>query len=454
MRKLLLVAGCGLMMCQTDALAQNQDKCGAQRFKELMIQRDPSAASAFSLHDQELIAKTAAYVDAKQHIQQKTTNVVTIPVVFHIVLSAAKITQLNGTAGIEARVLSQLEVINADMNAANADSTQIPSAFKPLFANAELQFALAHTDPLGHSTPGFEIITASTESFNINSGTFASDAKHAANGGANSWDMNRYLNIWVVNLDDNGASTSILGFSFAPSYIQFGVPADEIGVLLNYGAFGKRTSPFQYFISGIDKGRTLTHELGHFFELAHIWGDDNGMCPGSGGFDDGIGDTPPQADMNYNNPVFPKFDACVTSGNGVMFMNYMDYSNDASLQMFTTGQVSRMQASISPSGDGYSLTQHPEVLQWPLAVSNLEKETGVSISPNPAQGPVTISFSNPEGLQSINVLNMTGQSVYQINTNDQPIGNYNVDMSRFTKGLYLIQCNFASGTVTRKIVVQ
>src|SRR5690606_27853362 len=104
-----------------------------------------------------------------------------------------------------------------------------------------------------------------------------------------------------------------------------------------------------------DLGRTLTHELGHFFELFHPNGDDL-SCPANGGDDDGISDTPPSYTNKIRNPVFPVTDQCSPNFPGVMFMNYMDYCDDLSLYMFTMEQCSVMHANVLPGGYAYSLT--------------------------------------------------------------------------------------------------
>jgi hypothetical protein len=94
-------------------------------------------------------------------------------------------------------------------------------------------------------------------------------------------------------------------------------------------------------MTGLNLGRTLTHEVGHWLFLYHIWGDDGSGCTGS----DLISDTPNQAGENYNCPTFPVNDNCNTTAAGVMFMNYMDYVNDGCMNMFTTGQATRMEFS-------------------------------------------------------------------------------------------------------------
>jgi len=126
--------------------------------------------------------------------------------------------------------------------------------------------------------------------------------------------------------------------------------------------------------------------------MIHIWGDDFGSCPNSGGTDDGMADTPPQANYTYGCPTFPVTDGCSKSADtGIMFMNYMDYTNDACMYMFTNDQAKAMYAEVSPGGESYSLTQHPELLAVPdvpaISTSNL------SIYPNPTTGKINLTFA-------------------------------------------------------------
>src|SRR5690606_8315782 len=121
--------------------------------------------------------------------------------------------------------------------------------------------------------------------------------KYALTGGADAWDPTKYLNIWVVNASE----PDVLGYAIPPSYVSSGFPLQEIGVVLDYGAFGRRGGTLQFFSPSLnDRGRTATHEVGHFFELEHNFGGGPG-CPGSGDVDDGIADTPPQDGPVYGN---------------------------------------------------------------------------------------------------------------------------------------------------------
>jgi hypothetical protein len=344
-----------------------------------------------------------------------------------------------------------MDVINRDFQKLNYDTSFIPNIFKPLASKTDIQFGLAHRKPDGTSTPGWEIITTTATGYDINDGWGASKAKHAADGGADAWDVSKYLNIWVVNVTPNG----ILGFTDPPSFLGFpGFPSGELGIVITHLAFGKRTSGSQAFLSGIDRGRTLTHELGHFFELEHVWGDDNGLCPTNGGSDDGINDTPPQALENYGYPTFPHVSCSNSAAGGDMFMNYMDYTNDSAMHMFTIQQANVMNSKVGPGGESVSLTQHPEILEWPTAVNDIENMSNFDIYPNPTSGTFQISFTNVKELQKITVSNMLGQTVKTIDINNSATANYNVDLTGLNKGVYLIQCTFTGGTLTKKILLQ
>jgi len=156
--------------------------------------------------------------------------------------------------------------------------------------------------------------------------------KSSSTGGADAWPADRYLNVWVCGNLRNSRGNSLLGYAQFP-----GGPAATDGVVILHSAFGTTGSAAAPF----DLGRTTTHEIGHWLNLRHIWGDDGTGCSG----DDFVADTPNAGGPNYNKPTFPN----VTCGNGPdgdLFMNYMDYVDDDAMFMFTHGQVARMQAAL------------------------------------------------------------------------------------------------------------
>ncbi|MDJ1486074.1 M43 family zinc metalloprotease [Cytophagaceae bacterium YF14B1] len=247
-------------------------------------------------------------------------TVYSIPVVFHIVMS-------NPNQVTDAQIQKQLDILNADFAGANADSTSIPSYFKPLFGKSGIQFSLAQRTATGDPTTGINRVTTTKSSFSYT----ANDVKYTSSRGADSWDPDKYLNVWICAITTT-SSGSILGYATFPG----DMPAAEQGVVIDY-----RTLPGGSY-TDYNSGRTLTHETGHYFNLYHIWGDDDGACSGS----DYVEDTPNQADASSGCYSGVKTDNCTSSGNGIMYQNYMDYSDDACLVMFTDAQVTRMEAAL------------------------------------------------------------------------------------------------------------
>jgi hypothetical protein len=240
-----------------------------------------------------------------------------IPVVIHVVYN----TDIQ-KIGMD-QVASQIKVLNEDFASKNADLAQVPPVFKNLIAADQgIQFQLAVRDPNGNQTNGVVYAKTNATSFNGNDAI-----KYTALGGSNAWPTSEYLNIWVGNL-----SGGLLGYAQFPG----GPPATD-GVVVAYTAFGTTGTAAYPF----NKGRTATHEIGHWLDLFHIWGDDGNACTGS----DRISDTPNQAGSNINCPAFPHA-TCNNGPNGDLFMNYMDYVDDRCMVMFTNEQAMRMRSTL------------------------------------------------------------------------------------------------------------
>jgi len=243
-------------------------------------------------------------------------KLITIPVVVHVVH-----TDSSDRIGAD-QVKSQIAVLNGDFRAKNPDIAKVQKVWRSLVADAKIQFALAKKDPKGGKTSGITHTKTSVASFRPDDGV-----KSKKTGGVDPWPTDRYLNIWVCNLGQG-----LLGYAQFP-----GGPAKTDGVVILNSAFGtkgKVKAPF-------NKGRTATHEVGHFLGLRHIWGDRND-CSGN----DFVTDTPPARQANMGKPKFPQI-TCNNGPNGDMFMNYMDYVDDTAMFMFTAGQVARMNATLA-----------------------------------------------------------------------------------------------------------
>lgn len=293
--------------------------CASHEHNEALMAAEP----AFKANQASIEDFTTRFVSLDPALQ--TRAVVTIPVVVHVVYKTA------AENISDAQIQSQIAILNADFRKLNADVTKVPAAFQSLVADCEVQFCLAKRTPTGATTTGINRVATTKKSFSTNDGV-----KTASGGGVAPWNTTQYLNLWVCTL-----SNSILGYAQFPG----GSAATDGVVILNtaFGSTGTAAAPF-------NKGRTATHEVGHWLNLRHIWGDDNGACTGS----DLVADTPNQGAENYGCPAATKA-SC--SNGGDMHMNYMDYSNDACMYMFSTGQKARMQANLVAGGARYSITQ-------------------------------------------------------------------------------------------------
>ena len=448
MKKTLLMLACATVALHTQVAAQRL--CGFDLQRQAMIAKNPAAAQWFEQRRNSLQGIADNYLN--NTVANKTTATASpIPVIFHIIVDSAQFNQLGGTTGIKKRCDSQIAVLNRDFNRQNSDSTLIPAGFKPLYANVGIRFGLAHAAPSGAYSPGYDVKIITATGFTGSTSSYAT-AKHAPTG-TDAWDVNKYLNVWCINfLDVSGLLGLTTPKSFTTAWPP--MPAEEVGICLLYNALGKKTVASESYPSGIDKGRTLTHEMGHFFEIWHVWGDDNGHCPGSpGGADDGIADTPPQADMNYGNPALPKYDSCTSTGNGVMCMNYMDYTDDGAMHMFTVMQANVMKAQVASTGENYTLTQQGGLL---LDVASAEDNSAnFEVYPNPATGTVNVATGDANaGLKRISIINIVGQEVMTMDTQGLQKEIFSIDLSGMSKGIYFVKCNFASGSITRKLLLQ
>jgi hypothetical protein len=252
------------------------------------------------------------------------SGVVTIPIVVHVLHNPADPSQNIS----ETQVRNQIEVLNQDFRASNSDVSQVPAVWTDRVADCNIEFQLAAQDPDGNPTDGVTRTPSTVPFFT----TELDDVKSSATGGADPWPSDDYLNLWVCTELRDGIGRVILGYAQFP-----GGPPTTDGVVIAgfcFGTGGTAQPPF-------DLGRTATHEIGHWLDLRHIWGDDRGSCSGS----DLVDDTPNQADATFNKPSFPQI-SCNNGPDGNMFMNYMDYTDDAAMFMFTPGQSRRMDACL------------------------------------------------------------------------------------------------------------
>ncbi len=290
------------------AQTPQQLRCGTDEYMELLKTQDPGLQARMDAIEQQ----TREWMN--NHPNERTSStVMTIPVVVHVVYNTA------AQNISDDMVKSQIDVINEDWGGYNSDVTKMPPFFKGVKAgDTGMRFCLASRDPSGNPTNGIRHVSTSVTSFSGNA------IKFTSSGGDDAWPCGSYMNIWVGNL-----SGGLLGYAQLP-----GGACNTDGVVIQYNAFGRISTgaPYNY-------GRTVTHEFSHCFNLRHIWGDAN--CG-----NDFVADTPTQQAANFGCPSCHGF-TCSNQPTGDMYMNFMDYTDDKCMYMFSAGQAARMLACMN-----------------------------------------------------------------------------------------------------------
>ena len=379
-----------------------------------VIAQTPRRACATTELMQEQIRQNPELTDKIEEIEQHTlrfvaqsqlntrSSVIAVPVVVHIVYRNA-----NSIENIsDEQILSQLEVLNKDYRHLNDDRTSTPSVFQPLASDTELEFKLAKRTPNGKATTGIMRYPSSR----LTPWGKNDEVKMADKGGVTPWDATKYLNIYVCAI-----GSGVLGYSTMP-----GTPTQYDGVVIDYRYFGTKGT----VVSPFDKGRTATHEIGHWLNLRHIWGDKT--CG-----DDSVSDTPVQESPNYGCVSYPH-KTCGNQSSGDMFVNFMDYTDDACMNMFTKGQKTRMQAIFANGGIRNSLI-YSDALIVPnencpapinLSISSIAtisatvKWTGVDgitdyTMEYRAKGTVDWLLLNAKNATSVTISNLTSNKTYE-----------------------------------------
>ena len=387
---------------------QSQRTCGTHAKYLQRLAEDPSITLRRDAMEMEGKSEGAAL--------QKTQGIIKIPVVVHVLY------RTSGENISDAQILSQIQVLNKDYRRTNTDTSLTPSAFRNVSADTEIEFCLASTDPAGNATTG--IVRRSVTTNNIGSTT---KYYQTSQGGSNAWNTQAYLNIWVCNID--GGFT--LGFAYLPG--TTGVSDDGVVIdYRNFGTLGTVSAPFHL-------GRTGTHEVGHWLNLEHIWGD--AVCG-----NDIVSDTPVQRQENYDCPSFPKKSNCTGNGTyGDMFMNYMDYSNDDCMNVFTQGQKTRMRNAITTSRKGLLTSTGCEV------VNGLTETRGmmhILAYPNPASDKIYV-----EGIQGNATVSITGISGVKVKETYLRGDKKEIDISTLPEGIYILHAFTQDGCAQTRIAV-
>jgi hypothetical protein len=435
------------------AVAQNTSspevpvrKCGSPKV-------NPTYEEAF----QQMVQKHQQFANGK-----KAAVVYNIPVIFHILHSGVAVNTTGATSGRNlnaAQINSQLTVLNADYRKLNTDfSTYVTqSAFSSVAADVEINFCAAKVSPTGTvlAEPGIDRISVSSKGWNALPYSMSYIESTVKPG--SSWDPTKYFNIWV--LEFGGADAGTLGYAQFPTIpsgtnpvtdmVGAGGAANTDGVVLDYHYVGNTGTALAS--APYNKGRTLTHEAGHWLGLWHIWGDDGSSCSGT----DYVADTPNQADENYTCPTTNgavSADACAGS-TGAMYQNYMDYSDDKCMVMFTAGQKARMQAVMANCARRLSLTT--STVCSTVGIEENLSNVNMEVYPNPTNGELNIDITTLEVQDfTISVINTLGQTVKEVKHMQSNGGKIKIDLSDKNTGVYFVTVKSASGSKVKRIVLQ
>jgi len=371
MRQQIIFITAILMVIGRSSFAQ--ERCGTVQVEELRRQKNPRLENDQQFENwlQQKIAQRPMQTQRTQGTENVTYS---IPVVVHVIHNGEPIgTGLNIS---EAQIISQINVLNKDFQRMNLDATNTPAEFAAVAGSIDIEFVLAKQDPFGAATNGIQRVQGTKPVWTI--------TDNATFKALSYWPAEDYFNIWVINIP------SFLGYAQLPVSNLPGLensPDDRLtdGILAHYQVFGSNFEGLGTFNldSDYDRGRTATHEAGHFFGLRHIWGDDGSSCSGT----DYVDDTPNQA-SNYVGqcPTQPR----VSCSSNDMFQNYMDYTDDACMNIFTQGQIARMVVVLENSPRRFSLLnsdgdEPPPALALDLALRTITSPAlttcGGSITP-------------------------------------------------------------------------
>lgn len=399
--------------------------CGSEELRQHMLDRDP----AFRKAQEDIEAFTANYVQLMANAKTKVGKVYYIPVVVHVIHNGEA---LGSGANISvAQITSEIAVLNKDYRMLNTDSLKPTHAYYSVADDAEIEFCLATLDPNGQFTTGID-------RFNYSQPSYDYTELETIIKPNTIWKPEQYLNIWVCKL--GGSAGSLLGYATPP-----GTATDNDGVVISttsFGTVGNVMAPY-------NKGRTATHEVGHYFNLRHVWGDAN--CG-----NDQVSDTQPAKQANYGCPTFPHNanSTCGAGPSGEMYMNYMDYTDDACMKMFTTGQKTRMRATLAAGGSRSTLASSLGCT-WPVGLSEQKMDNQLKLFPNPCSTHLYLkSGSASVEKYTIQVFNAFGQDLTSSCAQYQENGTQTVlDTHNLVNGTYFLRIHSASGTILKKITV-
>ncbi|MCW3127782.1 MAG: hypothetical protein JWO03_3440 [Bacteroidetes bacterium] len=422
-----------LLAISLSAIAQSQPRilCGNEFLPDIMEQRIPGYKAAVR----------HSFDQAKQHSPQRQAGYTyTIPIVFHVVYGSPA-ENLDDSI-----IMSQLQVLNDDYSRLNADTSNTISYFDSVAADTHIRFVLQGIQ---------RVSTVNSFSFSF-FGLPDSLIKFTAAGGDDAVDPDHYLNIWIVNIQASFFG-QLLGYSYPPDSMAnwpLGSAATQKpydGVVLDYRTVGANNpNPLNFGgMNLIERGRTGTHEVGHYLGLRHIWGDGATLGANDCHQSDGIDDTPfANTQSNFDCDTTRNSCTGVETYYGAdapdMVQNYMDYSAETCMNLFTKGQAELMQGTLDHS--------RPLLATKTATAIKQISPSALTIYPNPATGIVFIPYSeNTNPYTSIQVSNMLGENISL--SQSAASGAVRLNMSSLPMGIYTIDITKGTQHIVKRVVV-
>jgi hypothetical protein len=415
-------------------------RCATPEYEAYLNEQDPKRETTEQF-EQWLSGKMQ-----QKQAQRSTpvTGVITIPVVVHVIHNGDAVGSSENIS--DAQVISQITVLNQDYR--RMADTPGYNEFA-VGADMEIQFVLAQTDPDGNLTTGIDRVQTTKASW-ANETLIDSELKPTT-----SWDPSKYFNIWVVNF---GNSSVLLGYAQFPAGSTLGglggasASASTDGVVIGYpyfgsanlapnGNYGGSGNPYRY-------GRTATHEVGHWLGLRHISGD-NASCSVNAidSSNDYCPDTPATNDYNYECGIV---DSCPLAPGNDMIENYMDYTYDSCMNVFTQNQKNRMRTVMQNAINREALLTSTVANAPTAGTAQFSVLNGLSVYPNPTQGILTISNNAVTLPDSYTIYNSLGQTVYS--TKVTTANNLTINTAAYSNGVYFIKVNAGNQSRTLKFI--
>jgi len=408
---------------------------------------------------QRYLAEMQLPTNRKSHV----AGTYTIPVVFHVIHGGENVGVFPNL--LEGQIQSQIQIINGDFSgtpynlatypatafiqwalAQNLPGTYLDVQGRVKVANMDIQFCPAMIDPNGNvmPEPGINRINYISKGWPnpVNYSTQSTMKAYLDTivKPGSVWDVTRYLNVWIT---DKSNALNYAGVSSVPPFSGLmDLPNNTSSATDGIWCYSKAIGSYSIFpggsyISQFIDGRTLTHELGHYFGLRHIWGDTtcgNDFCA----------DTPPAAAENTLSPTYPhNVGTCSNPSNspdGEMFMNFMDYTRGPSKVLFTTDQKNRVDMVMLNSPFRNQLGTHGLCSVTSRNEISSEKMRAVQVYPNPTVGDVSIQ-SEAEIIK-VQIRNIMGVLLEETQSLHVSLGDYGPGIYIFTietdKGHYSV----------------